>query len=213
MDKYLLYVAYGSNLNLAQMKRRCPMAEVYGAGRIQNYRLAFKTMGTYAYATIEPCAGENVPVAVWRLGRRDEASLDRYEGYPIHYVKRTVEVVLEDGAVVEGMVYVMNDMSSYALPTLGYLECILEGYGSFRFDVHKLYEAWHRAGADSGQCILKHYREQRGITQVQLAEMTGIPVKSIRKYESGERSIQRAGAGYVLRLARALGASPYLLAY
>ena len=91
-----IYVAYGSNLNVLQMNRRCPEAKVYGVGKILNYRLAFKTMGAYAYATIEPCVGEYVPVALWCISGRDEANLDRYEGYPIHYVKNTVEVVMDD---------------------------------------------------------------------------------------------------------------------
>lgn len=211
MDSTLLYVAYGSNLNRRQMEHRCRTAQVYGTGRIQNYRLAFKTVGTYAYATIEPCRGEHVPVAVWRLGRGDEAGLDRYEGYPLHYVKKAVEVILEDGDVIKGMVYVMNPKAVYGLPTGSYLDCIWEGYQSFRFDEHKLYEAWHRAGGFSGQNIMKVCREWTGMTQSQLADHAGIPVRSIQKYESGERSIQRAGACVVLHLAEALGISPYLL--
>ena len=31
MNKDRLYIAYGSNLNLEQMKHRCPTAEVVGA--------------------------------------------------------------------------------------------------------------------------------------------------------------------------------------
>ena len=36
------YVAYGSNLNTIQMKRRCPHAKIYGVGKIKDYRLLFK---------------------------------------------------------------------------------------------------------------------------------------------------------------------------
>ena len=34
-----LYIAYGSNLNLEQMKRRCPTAEVVGTAELKNWRL------------------------------------------------------------------------------------------------------------------------------------------------------------------------------
>lgn len=32
-----LYVAYGSNLNIRQMKYRCPTAKLYGVGTIEDY--------------------------------------------------------------------------------------------------------------------------------------------------------------------------------
>lgn len=34
-----LYVAYGSNLNIRQMKYRCPGAKLYGTGVIEDYEL------------------------------------------------------------------------------------------------------------------------------------------------------------------------------
>ncbi|MEE0914354.1 MAG: gamma-glutamylcyclotransferase family protein, partial [Ruminococcus sp.] len=77
-----LYIAYGSNLNLSQMKYRCPTAKLYDTGVIENYELQFKGMPHCAYATIAPCEGKSVPVALWELQPRDEKLLDRYEGYP-----------------------------------------------------------------------------------------------------------------------------------
>ena len=37
-----LYVAYGSNLNMEQMKGRCPGSVFLGTGVIENYELQFK---------------------------------------------------------------------------------------------------------------------------------------------------------------------------
>lgn len=34
-----LYVAYGSNLNIAQMALRCPTAHIYGTGLLNNWEL------------------------------------------------------------------------------------------------------------------------------------------------------------------------------
>ena len=62
-----LYVAYGSNLNIKQMAYRCPTATLVGTGVIENYELQFKGMPTGAYATIAPCKGKSVPVAVWDI--------------------------------------------------------------------------------------------------------------------------------------------------
>ena len=38
---------------------------------------------------IEPGA---VPVLLWEISARDEASLDVYEGYPVHYRKEVISV-------------------------------------------------------------------------------------------------------------------------
>lgn len=212
MKKSTLYVAYGSNLNLSQMGQRCPTAEVYGIGRIEDYRLTFKALGTYAYATIERCRGEYVPVAVWKIGVADEDSLDRYEGFPTHYTKEMVEVVLEDSAI-QGMVYIMNKRAVPALPTQGYFECILSGYHSLHLEEQKLLEAWYGVKGDvfTTGGALKYHRQKKGFTQRQLAEVSGVSLKSIQNYEEGERSIVRARADTLLALAKALEVSPYLL--
>ena len=47
-----LYIAYGSNLNLAQMKYRCPTAKFIGTGVLENYELQFKGSLHNAHATI-----------------------------------------------------------------------------------------------------------------------------------------------------------------
>ena len=50
------YLAYGSNLNVRQMKLRCPTARIVGTATIEGYRLMFKGSKTGSYLTIEPPA-------------------------------------------------------------------------------------------------------------------------------------------------------------
>lgn len=38
-EKTKLYIAYGSNLNLEQMRRRCPTAELVGKTVLRGWRL------------------------------------------------------------------------------------------------------------------------------------------------------------------------------
>lgn len=90
-----LYVAYGSNLNIRQMKYRCPGAKLYGRGVIEDYALQFKGQPHGAFATIAPKEGASVPVAVWEISEKNEQALDRYEGYPSHYFKQNVPVQLD----------------------------------------------------------------------------------------------------------------------
>lgn len=135
-----LYVAYGSNLNIRQMKYRCPGAKLYGTGVIDNYELQFKGQPHSAFATISPKEGASVPVAVWEISERNEQALDRYEGYPSHYFKQNVPVQL-DGEEVNAMVYIMNLKMGFGLPSPYYYQTVYEGYNDCELDTDVLDKA------------------------------------------------------------------------
>ena len=65
MKKY--YIAYGSNLNVQQMKFRCPTARIVGTSVIKDYQLLYKGSKTGSYLTIEKKKGGIVPVAIWEV--------------------------------------------------------------------------------------------------------------------------------------------------
>ncbi len=135
-QKEILYIAYGSNLNLTQMAGRCPTAEAVGKAVLRGWRLAFRSV-----ATIERCAGYNVPVLVWKLQPQDEHALDRYEGWPHLYYKETLKISL-GGKRRTAMVYIMNrDAHPCSPPVRSYMRTILEGYESAGFDPGILYRA------------------------------------------------------------------------
>ena len=77
-----LYIAYGSNMNIEQMARRCPTAKVVSSGWLEGYRLRFKGGSYGSVATVEPSPDDLVPILIWELKPQDEANLDLYEGYP-----------------------------------------------------------------------------------------------------------------------------------
>ena len=135
-----LYVAYGRNLNILQMKQRCPTAKLCGTGTVENYQLQFKGRPQSAFATISPKEGSSVPVAVWELQPRDERALDRYEGYPSHYFKQDIPVQL-DGKEVVGMAYIMDLEMDHGLPSLAYYQTVQEEYEDCGLDVSVLERA------------------------------------------------------------------------
>ena len=140
------YIAYGSYLNIDQMKFRCPTAKVVGVSEIHDYRLLFKGSQTGAYLTIEPYKGASVPVAVWEVTADDELSLDRYEGYPRFYYKAemTLPVISIDGNRVRDLpvfVYIMHEDRPVGIPMQYYVDTCLEGYRVFSFDEEKLSDA------------------------------------------------------------------------
>ena len=127
--KSKLYVAYGSNLQSAQMKERCPDARVVGRGYIDHHLLTFRTSGSpHGVATIIPCSASRVPVVVWRISHADERNLDVYEGFPWLYRKRRVCVKLDGQDMVTAMAYVMNPGFRPAPPSPWYLDTIRQGY-------------------------------------------------------------------------------------
>ncbi|MGZ7238567.1 gamma-glutamylcyclotransferase family protein, partial [Streptococcus pyogenes] len=65
------YIAYGSNLNIRQMRMRCPSARIIGTAVLENYELLFKGSKTGAYLTVEKKDGKSVPVGVWEVSPED----------------------------------------------------------------------------------------------------------------------------------------------
>ena len=66
---------------------------------------------------------------LWRITGACEKSLNRYEGYPYLYGKKTIHVRAEDGTAYQCMVYVLNaPHKDYpARPSDFYLHGIIEG--------------------------------------------------------------------------------------
>ena len=143
-SKPKLYIAYGSNLNLPQMAFRCPTATVAGKSELKDYELLFRGGRRGAVATVEPKAGSSVPVLLWEIHGMDEASLDRYEGYPHFYEKQMMDVEL-DGKTVAAMVYVMTPGHEFGIPSDYYANVIWEGYESAGFDTQFLEDAINHA--------------------------------------------------------------------
>ncbi|MDE6666350.1 MAG: gamma-glutamylcyclotransferase, partial [Ruminococcus sp.] len=90
MKKY--YLAYGSNLNVEQMKHRCSDAKPIGTAWIHGYQLLFKGSKTGSYLTIEKAEKSKVPGAVVEVSAADARRLDLYEGYPNFYYKKEMEL-------------------------------------------------------------------------------------------------------------------------
>lgn len=140
------YLAYGSNTNVRQMEHRCPTAKAVGMAKIADHRLVFKGSKTGAYFTIEPQKERDVPVVVWEVLENDERSLDVYEGYPVFYYKRMLEVEMEcmetkEMRKVNAFVYIMDEKRSYGIPTRNYVQGCAEGYKSFGIDLDYINQA------------------------------------------------------------------------
>ena len=93
--KTVLYFAYGSNLDEAQMAERCPSARARGRATLRHHVLVFGGFSQRwggAVASIKRERGAHVDGLLYRISRRDLSGLDRSEGHPFVYrrVRRKV---------------------------------------------------------------------------------------------------------------------------
>ena len=127
----MLYFAYGSNLNLFQMKRRCKDSVFLKKYELKGYKLNFRSK--YRAADIEKSKNSIVPGALFEISKSDEKKLDVYEDFPILYKKlyftyynRTV------------MTYIMVNKTEFRYPTERYLNVVKRGYKDCKLDMKYL---------------------------------------------------------------------------
>ena len=138
------YMAYGSNMNLEQMERRCPSARISNPAWIElkDYRLVFKS-----FADIIPAKGMSVPVALWDIIRGNEDTLDRYESFDPKnpndgFYKKLYWGSKEEPKAHKFMAYVMTERFNFiSPPSENYFMAVLQGYEDFGIDPAPLYEA------------------------------------------------------------------------
>lgn len=125
------------------MKHRCPDALLVGPVTLQNYELQFRGSG---FATVAPKKDCVVHGLLWKLTPSCEQSLDRYEGYPRHYIKEAVTVQTADGSKIPVMAYIMAEpmCRQPALPYPRYYRAIQQGFEANGLPVESLEEAWNR---------------------------------------------------------------------
>lgn len=135
----MLYVAYGSNMNVEQMAYRCPSSKIVGTGKVRGWKLVFNT-----YADIIETGNDNdfVPIVIWNIVDNDWDMLDMYEGYPTHYIKRKINFKFDNGSTDTGIAYVMNDNRKGICPPYeSYFDGIITGCFENGIDTEYLYDA------------------------------------------------------------------------
>lgn len=152
MNNKKYYIAYGSNLNIRQMRYRCPGARPIGISAIPDYELLYKGSKTGAYLTIEPRNGGLVPIAVWEVTADDEKRLDIYEGFPNFYYKKEVRLpvrlVSGKSKKITAFVYIMHEEREIAIPSTTYIRTCEEGYRNFGFDIKYLDRAYMKSAKE-----------------------------------------------------------------
>jgi phage replication-related protein YjqB (UPF0714/DUF867 family) len=116
------YFAYGSNLCVEQMARRCPTAVDPRPATLADHDWLINERGV---ATVEPFDGSEVHGVVWQLTDHDLAVLDSAEGVPVRYRRDRLTVQTDDGSS-DAWVYIDHRVEP-GPPRPGYLERIIDG--------------------------------------------------------------------------------------
>lgn len=117
----MYYIAYGSNMNLAQMARRCPGARVVGMGLLRGWKLTFNVHADNVPGGAEdatpaaalPCgAGDGIMGAMTaRMRRAREVSAVVYAMADIHGMYDKYRAMLEQiGFCGDDELYVLGDV-------------------------------------------------------------------------------------------------------
>jgi gamma-glutamylcyclotransferase (GGCT)/AIG2-like uncharacterized protein YtfP len=119
-----LYFAYGANLDVAAMARRCPRSRALGQGRLARHRVAIMKEG---YATVVPDPSAMVHGLLFDLAFADVPALDRYEEVGVGLYQKIIQPVLRaEGGSVRALIYVGRGGEARGVsPAPGYLESVI----------------------------------------------------------------------------------------
>jgi cation transport regulator ChaC len=117
-----LYFAFGSNMDVAGMARRCPGAVAIGIARLNNHRLAIVHPG---FATVVPTPGPHVEGVLWRLSSRDLTVLDAYENLHSGLYGRVEKPVRFGGRTLRAIIYYVRHPRSGKVQPRYLEDCVL----------------------------------------------------------------------------------------
>jgi phage replication-related protein YjqB (UPF0714/DUF867 family) len=163
------YFAYGSNLCVRQMARRCPDAAHPRPAVLGDHDWLINERGV---ATVEPLAGTQVHGVIWQVSDDDLAALDSAEGVPVRYRRDRLTVHTDDGPA-DAWVYIDHRVTP-GPPRPGYLPRIIDGARQ-----HGLPQRWvdflhrwdpanwpHPVPSGTGPQSLSALLDEPGVTEV-----------------------------------------------
>jgi gamma-glutamylcyclotransferase (GGCT)/AIG2-like uncharacterized protein YtfP len=117
-----LYFAYGSNMDVSAMSRRCPASRPLGIARLARHRFGILEAG---YATVLRDPAATVHGVLYELALADVAALDRYEDIARGLYRKVVQPVLrKEGSPVQALVYIGAGPGG-GQPRPGYMEGVI----------------------------------------------------------------------------------------
>ncbi len=116
-----IYFAYGANMDIAAMARRCPTSTVIGPARLMNHRFFIMRAGV---ASVRRAPGSVVHGLLWTLSQADVRPLDRFEEVAGGLYAKVMQPVVKRLGAAQALVYVGHTLDE-GPPRPGYLEAVI----------------------------------------------------------------------------------------
>lgn len=131
-----LCFAYGSNLSINQLRRRCLQSKPLEIGSLKGYRLDFTRYssgwsGGVADIVVDP--DNEVWGLIYELSAEDLHCLDDYEGYPDVYTRFQISIKTLTGSISDVWVYTVVRKNNFIPPTKAYMEMIKNAASEHQF--------------------------------------------------------------------------------
>src|SRR5690242_6863448 len=97
-----LYFAYGANMDVSAMARRCPRSRALSLARLERHRLQVMREG---WLTAVRDSASTVHGLLWDLALADVAALDRFEGMGRGLYAKRIQPVVAEGRPRQAIVY------------------------------------------------------------------------------------------------------------
>ena len=129
----MYYFAYGSNMNPNRMKERGVNFLRREHATLSGWKLTFNKVASRnhneGYANIERDDEGVVEGILYTIQDADIETLNKYEGYPIHYERLVVDIVTEEGERKETITYIANHdkVREGIKPRKDYMNQLLKG--------------------------------------------------------------------------------------
>lgn len=146
------YFAYGSNMNVERVKERKVNFIQRKSASVKDHKLVFDKKDSenpgMAYANIQPEENSVVEGVLYLTDYESIKKLDVFEGVPVLYRRKEIEVITNSGERVKAWVYIANGpLLPSGKPPRDYLEHLLAGRDLLSKDYHEQLskvETWDR---------------------------------------------------------------------
>ena len=147
------YFAYGSNLSLEQMNKRCPEYVKIGKGVLKNHKWIINSRG---YANVIESPSDYVEGVVYRITKQGEIMLDKKEGVKLGcYEKKTLRILM--GTFERECLVYVDPIVTEGIIKLDYAKKINQGIMDSKLSPHYIEKYLRKFIPD---CSFDHYTEK-----------------------------------------------------
>jgi len=126
----MLYFAYGSNMNHAQMAQRCLGYRFVDAAALEGHKFVYDGHSDARFGPVANIVQQSKDDVVWgglfEITEQHLAALDEYEGYPDQYQRKEVNVITMEGDLVSAVTYYKRT-EEISAPSDEYRDIVLQG--------------------------------------------------------------------------------------